>query len=301
MVRKWWIKCVAQQLLSHVPGGRTINGLWSRNVNLTFDEYLLQQAIRHVQLLRQIGFSLEGTLALEFGAGWCPTTAYVLRMAGCRKVILCDLNRLMTPEMLRATVRDLRERAPRLAESLDLDLATVESVLPDETTLDFAALLEQSGFEYRAPYDVTHTDYPDESIDVVSSRAVLEHVPTEQLRAIMKEMHRILRRDGAMVHTIDHSDHWEHFDHSISRINFLKFSQRWWKFINNDIAYQNRLRSCEHVALIRAAGFETASLDAAADPAALKDAHSDWIHEDYRSIDRTNLAVLTTYLVSRPA
>ena len=45
-----------------------------------------------------------------------------------------------------------------------------------------------------------------------------------------------------MSHFIDMSDHFAHFDKSITIYNFLRFSERQWKWIDNIIQPQNRLR-----------------------------------------------------------
>jgi hypothetical protein len=45
-----------------------------------------------------------------------------------------------------------------------------------------------------------------------------------------------------MSHFIDMSDHFAHFDSKINIYNFLKFSDQEWKWINNSIQPQNRLR-----------------------------------------------------------
>ena len=50
---------------------------------------------------------------------------------------------------------------------------------------------------------------PTVPIDLVTSRAVLEHIPRAELQRVIKEMRRILRPTGVMVHTIDNSDHWQ--------------------------------------------------------------------------------------------
>ena len=45
-----------------------------------------------------------------------------------------------------------------------------------------------------------------------------------------------------MCHFIDMSDHFAHFDSSINIYNFLKYSDRKWKWIDNSIQPQNRMR-----------------------------------------------------------
>src|SRR4029453_4939306 len=168
MVQKWWFKCAAQRFLSHIPLGWRINGLWSRKeLQSTFDDYALQQALHQVHLLRRVGFVITDKVALEVGTGWHPIMPYVLRLAGCTKVILCDLHRYMTSNLLHVTIRQLRERAPLIAHELGIELPMVERVLPESTAKEFTTLLQESRFEYRSPYDVRYTDYSDPLFNLV--------------------------------------------------------------------------------------------------------------------------------------
>ncbi len=302
IVRKWWIKCIAQRVLSHVPMGRRINQMWSYKARLlTLNQVALDRGILHIHMLRRAGFDLTDKVALEIGTGWKPIIPYVLRIAGCKKIILCDLYRNMNLKLFQATLRQVWDHAPVIADKLGLDISQVEKVLPQFTNQDFTTLLEESGFEYRAPFDVRKTDYPDGTIDIVTSRAVLEHIPPEDIEAMMKEMRRIIRwPTGVMVHTIDHSDHWEHCDSNISKINFLKFPRWLWAIVNSPITYQNRLRSCEHVQLMKHAGFEVKHIDTEVDGETLADTQRLRIHDDFKVFKTEELAVLVTHIVAVP-
>jgi hypothetical protein len=76
-------------------------------------------------------------------------------------------------------------------------------------------------------------------------------------QGIFKEAKRCLKSDGAMCHFIDTSDHWEHRDKSISRVNFLQYSDWLWRLIClHPLNYQNRLRASDYVEMIQGEGFE---------------------------------------------
>ena len=47
---------------------------------------------------------------------------------------------------------------------------------------------------------------------------------------------------GYQYHAIGVYDHFVHIDKSISKFNYLKFSKKQWKLIDNDIQPQNRMR-----------------------------------------------------------
>jgi len=59
-----------------------------------------------------------------------------------------------------------------------------------------------------------------------------------------------------MCHFVDNSDHWEHRDKTISRVNFLRHSERVMRFTSlNPLNYQNRLRHRDYVNILEEKGF----------------------------------------------
>jgi len=302
ILQKWWIKCLVQRALSHIPSGENINALWSRKALL--DEISLEAiriGILQIRMLLDSGFEIHEKVALEIGSGWKPILPFLFRIAGCKKVILCDLHRHMDQGLLNATIHQIRAHSDLIASMLDTAESRIEEVLPGPgLEHDYSLLIRNSGFEYRAPFDLRETDYASHSIDIVFSRSVLEHIPLQVLEPIMMEMHRILKPEGAMVHTIDLSDHWEHSDKSISRINFLKFPGWWWKIINSPISYQNRLRLPEYLQLLKKCGFELIKVGACVDKKTLADTHKMYISNDFKNFTNDELAILVSHIVAVP-
>ena len=108
----------------------------------------------------------------------------------------------------------------------------------------------------------------------MSSTDVLEHIPREDIRAILRETYRILAPGGIAVHTVNCMDHFASFDKNISVYNFLQYSDRAWSKYNSFIHFQNRMRHREYSELFAEAGFElleeNRQLPTEADLAALK-------------------------------
>jgi len=70
------------------------------------------------------------------------------------------------------------------------------------------------------------------------------------------------------LHFVDLSDHFQHQDNSISRINFLQYSQAQWQQIaGNAFMYCNRLRASDFRSLIDELGFEVLRVQEDVDPA----------------------------------
>ncbi len=115
--------------------------------------------------------------------------------------------------------------------------------------------LEYYGIYYKAPYDSTKTNFPDNSIDACISTNTLEHISKSDIIAILSELHRILKDEGIISAIIDYSDHYAHTDNNISLLNFLKFTPHKWRKYNHNIHYQNRLRHYEFIDMFKNAGF----------------------------------------------
>jgi SAM-dependent methyltransferase len=153
---------------------------------------------------------------------------------------------------------------------------------------------------YLAPCDCRSLALPDASVDIVTSRAVLEHIPPQVIQDIFHESYRLLKPQGLACHYVDNSDHWQHGDKSISRINFLRFpdSVFRWTYLNG-LNYQNRLRHSEYVDMLRKAGFELLRQDRDVDSGSLEALKTLPLDDRFRRFTADDLAALTSYLLAR--
>ena len=93
------------------------------------------------------------------------------------------------------------------------------------------------------------------SIDLVISNAVLEHVPAETIWALTRESRQLLRNSGIAYHFIGLHDHYAILSDKLSNVNFLKYPQWLWSlFVLNDISYHNRLREKQFLEIFSACG-----------------------------------------------
>lgn len=91
--------------------------------------------------------------------------------------------------------------------------------------------------------DARNLSLADNLIDLINSNNTFEHIYPNLLIPILKEFKRVLKsKSGVMSHFIDLSDHFAHFDKSINLYNFLHFNDKQWKWIDNSIQPQSRLR-----------------------------------------------------------
>jgi len=255
-------------------------------------------------MLRNAGVRIACADVLEFGSRWLPVIPILFRLAGARCVTLTDQERLMDERLIDMAVGILRERKAAIALRLGMGEAEIEAGLaifegPGDIRGDMQRRLALCGLRYLVPFDPTHV--PDGSIDIIVSRAVLEHVAEPVLRNFMVHFRRMLNCAGAMCHTVDMSDHWEHQDKSIGRINFLRYDDLIWSLTCLNVQnFQNRLRRRDYVQGIERAGFKIVDVIGDADPQALMDFDDMPIARRFLDLSREDAATLRCAIIGIP-
>lgn len=144
--------------------------------------------------------------------------------------------------------------------------------------------------------DARSLDMPEASVDFICSNNTFEHIPGDILQSILMEFKRLIKPDGVMSHFIDMSDHFAHFDSSITIYNFLRYSKRRWRLIDNTIQPQNRMRFRDYKEMYRNTGLPlTEELVRDGDPAALSRVQ---IHPEFEDYTSTELAISHAYIIS---
>jgi SAM-dependent methyltransferase len=255
-VPSWKQKAMLQRVLSALPAGHRVNDLFQHYVTrgLPMPDGDLREAAalgaHHVQRLADVsGRDVSAGRFFEFGAGWDLHMPLILWCLGVERQHVVDIRPLVRADLVADVAR-------RLAGPLRLPEFVRVPPAPDAGRLELGPYLDGLGVEYRAPCDARATGLPAGSVDFATSTNTLEHIPPGDIRAILRECHRILADDGLMSCQIDYKDHYSYFDRSISAYNFLAFDDRAWRRYNSSLHFQNRLRHRQHVALLEDAGFE---------------------------------------------
>lgn len=258
----WRIKGVTQKVLSAVPGGVRVNDrlqrLWGmRDFDAHVQSKIEDDGFVFLSHLAELGISASGLDYLEIGTGWFPTLPVCFSLCGAASCTTFDsvrhLNRRLTFRMLAVIASELRPIAEHGRQHLD-DVRKRFDALATADSLE--ELLNSAGITYRAPDDAVATALPAASVDVVFSNSVLEHVPPDVIRQLMKESCRVLRPGGLAIHAVNCGDHYAYFDRSITPINYLRYPERRWHFWNNTLQYQNRLRPQDFLDAAEEAGLE---------------------------------------------
>ena len=256
---RWLAKAGLQRALGALPEGERLNYVFQRHVLHSFpvgDAALRQKfnrALNHLALYEEYGPGVAAADAtfFEFGAGWDLAIPVAFALLGVGNQVVIDIRPSARPELVSDTIATFERLRPELEEAAGRSLRPVGGSVGSVTELE-----PRLGIRYLAPCDARGTGLPAESVDFVSSTDTCEHIPAPDLAAIFVECRRLLRPGGAFSCRIDLQDHYAYFDPSLSRYNFLRFSERTWGLVNSPLHYQNRLRAPEYLRLVREAGFE---------------------------------------------
>lgn len=252
---RWVAKAISQKAISKLGllpvyhAGQKVAGRLKHFSAMSRIEYAGKLAA-DVGLDRVIGATL-----VEIGTGWVPVVPAGLHLLGAKEIHSFDLSRHLQDDLVQTLARqlpdcvaDLSKRTGHPASGL-LTRARYLQNAPDD-------LLGLIRLHYHAPYDFTSSGLEDESVDIVYSNLVLEHVTPEALGGILRESRRILKPGGVCWHNVDFTDHYSHTHRGLSHVNFLRYGARFWELVGqNDILYMNRMRRSDYIRAFEQAGF----------------------------------------------
>jgi hypothetical protein len=252
-MKKWKQKAIVQKTISYLPYSKEINFIFQKHitkgVNLT-DEYFydrLGHAREHIRSYQRATARPVQHTSLEIGTGWYPIVPVGFFLAGAEKIYSVDIHFLTSKERILNTLQKFVEcyvsgKLVNYINYLPEKLAVVKEIIKEYDQLSLDSMLQKLNITYLIE-DARQLSLPDNSVDLINSNNTFEHIYPEILIPILKDFKRVVKKEhGVMSHFIDMSDHFAHFDASISIYNFLQFTDRQWKWIDNSIQPQSRLR-----------------------------------------------------------
>ncbi|MBU1043282.1 MAG: class I SAM-dependent methyltransferase [Candidatus Omnitrophica bacterium] len=259
----WRQKGILQNILSVVPFGTALNDLlqikWGglRDIDSAVEEKFFNDWLVFCSLMKEIDLPIQELVFFEVGTGWFPVLPFCFSLAGAKKCLTYDINRHMNAQLTFKMVSIISRFSKEISNVSLRQSLMIESYCQQYLgSADLHKLLEQARIEYHAPADATKTGLASESVDVLFSNSVLEHVPSQVIFKLMEESYRVLRKKGIIMHSVNCGDHYAYFDKNITPINYLRYSESDWKFWNNALQFQNRLRPIDFVESAKKAGFE---------------------------------------------
>lgn len=232
----WWLKIVAKIILSRLPVQYKI---WKKihlfqHGYMDSTRYAYSVFMRHYQLANVP----RHFTCLELGPGDTLFSALIARALGADKILLVDVGDFASRDM--DLYRRMYEFLSKEGYSFKVDLTNLKNMLRS-----CHAIYLTSGL-------ASFKKIPDESIDIIFSQAVFEHIRKQDFLRTLKELHRILKPKGGNSHEIDLKDHLG------GSLNNLRFSDLIWEsnFFAKSGFYTNRIRFDEMLFLLRKAGFQ---------------------------------------------
>lgn len=241
----WWAKLSAKLILSRLPFGYAVwqrLGLF-RHGCMDSGEYAIRVFQSHVDK-SGLKHQLRGKRILELGPGDGIASAIMAAGYGARAIIV-DAGRFVREEI--GTYLDLENILAEMGLS-PVDLSACRDV--DEILARCNSIYMTEGLESLRQIEP-------ESIDLIFSQAVLEHVRKRDFLGTMRECRRILKPGGICSHQIDLRDHLG------GALNNLRFSERLWEseFFAKSGFYTNRIQYSQMLLLFKQAGFDVEVTD----------------------------------------
>ena len=247
-----------------------------------------------------------GKVFFEVGTGWAPAIPMAYWLMGAAKTTTVDLNRYLKRELIADTIKYIKSREMEIHEifgaAINQDrLQTLMKVNTRSKFLDFE-FMDMCGIHYIAPIDAANTELENESIDFHTSYTVFEHITPSALGKIIAEGNRITKQDGLFVNLVDYSDHFSHGDRSISKINFLQYSDtQWSQYAGNSFMYMNRLRHDDFTGLFESCGHRILSVETHTDHRSQMELTAMDFHLDRRFMTKPHdvLSVTSSWFVTQ--
>jgi SAM-dependent methyltransferase len=198
---------------------------------------------------------IQGATVLELGPGRTPEICMGLVLAGADRAVGLDV-----ASQIRDYWRDpARWRALRSTLEGQVPLHAVRNHPLDDVAAE--ALAERVSF---GVYDGHRVPLPEASVDIVLSKSTLEHVRRRDVRPLLRDLARVVKPGGVMVHVIDLRDHmWINGDDVAGDwLDGLRYPEPLFRaMFSNRSTMINRLRSADWRRAFRDAGFEVRAWD----------------------------------------
>lgn len=257
----WKLKAHLMAVISRLPAADKIYHRLQQvaGTNKLHLDRDLGRAFELVRLAQEVEAPLEQATILEVGTGWRPLVPFVFALSGAKSVVTVDVNPWLTHDYALETWKALGSRLELIAAEINVPLVDIRERYRkvDFSVTDLHDFLDQVNITYQYPADARRTGLTDDSIDMVVSSNVLEHIPLDVQTDIHKESLRILKSGGIAVHRFNPQDHFSTVDSKITNANFLQFTQKEWNWLGGSgLSYHNRLRAPAYRTMFTETGFD---------------------------------------------
>lgn len=297
----WKIKVLVQFLLSKLPGGGKVNFFLQR-INKSHSQEQIEGRIDGlIESIKKVDefVPLNGATVVEIGTGWEPICSTLLYLMGVKVCHTYDHLPHVRFQLIRVLLRSIENKLFGISKFTGIPLNILNERLSNiKDSKSVADFFSRSNTIYYAPGDGAKTMLANESVDLVYSHAVLEHIPEQVVYDLSMEAKRILKLTGVAYHLIGLHDHYVEFDKKITKVNFLRYPEYLWSFfVKNNISYHNRLRENQFLNIFEKCGAQVVWLQNKIDNDDVKYLKGIKVDKYFRELTVEELAVNQTEFI----
>jgi hypothetical protein len=306
----WLIKSAVHRFISWLPNRQFWNGLlqnaFTKSTVLTLPKFedKVAECRRHFEAFTAFREPGAEFSAFELGTGWHPIIPVGLYLCGAKQVWTIDIEPLLRAPSVKQVLECYAqsESSGKLQKILPARLPdrllTIKSALENDSAEDAGSVLKQLGI-HLVVADAQRTPLGDRTIDFFVSSGVLEYIPPPVLRGILREFKRIGTKSAVMSHRLNLVDQYSYFDFSITEFNFLRYTEKEWRWRNSPLIWQNRLRISDYRKLLAETGFDLVREESTSGKK--EDLERVTLAPEFRHYSREDLLVLHSFLTAKLA
>ena len=207
-------------------------------------DYIIKVFERHIQFANLDKNNLEGKHFIELGPGDSILSALLAYSYGA-KLTLVDVGHFVKEDI-------------NFYKNICIKLSNLNYKMPDISNCNnIYDILEKVESKYLTNGVESMKTIKSQSVDLIFSQAVLEHVRKRDFNNLAKEIKRVLKVDGISSHAIDLKDHLNY------SLNNLRFSDKLWEseFFAASGFYTNRLSISDITEVYKENGFKVDTLN----------------------------------------
>ncbi len=252
----WLIKAGVQKIISHLPQAHKINFLMQRYItvgrHLPNDYFIprLQCVQTHLNYYAKHSVSqiaIGEVQMLEIGTGWHPIVPLGLYLSGANCITTIDIRELYNHTTLGQTIEKLvqlnqkNELKTHLPSLIEERFEKLVLLAKDLKTMAPKVFLKKFGI-IGITGDARQALFNLDEFDLVLSDNVLQDIQVDILTQIIQNTKIYAKNNALFSHYMDCIDQFCLFDNNITPYNYLKYTEKKWKSLNNALQTQNRMR-----------------------------------------------------------
>ena len=239
----WWMKIIIKLILSRVPLDYSMwRNIIFKHGSMLDPSYAYNIFLKHFKKL-EISTNKSNLVVLELGPGDSIYSAMISYSFGASHTYLIDTDNYASENM---------NHYLQMVEYLEKKGKFFPSIKHINSV---KGILKTCKAEYFTEGVASLRTIPENSIDLIWSEAVFEHIQLSDFDAMLVELKRILKPNGLISNRIDLRDHLAH------SLNNLRFSSRMWEssFMKKSGFYTNRIRYSQMLNIFKNKGFNVES------------------------------------------